>query len=177
MGLLRNGLQRGRGALAAGRRFAAEVPKTVEPGQTPTTYPLVYGRAEETVMSPYKGGPVYLWLRSSIVWLRRFPGRHWMRWIEHNSDYQKMCLRGMPEFHIDPTKNRWRYYIDTSYYGGMLDKSHEDFYRYIMLYPAIAFFLHCTWCRIKEHQSLQIQSDKSDAVSHRTWVSTSFFPF
>ena len=53
-------------------------------------------------------GPVYLWLRSSIVWLRRFPGRHWMRWIEHNSDYQKMCLRGMPEFHIDPTKNRWR---------------------------------------------------------------------
>ena len=53
-------------------------------------------------------GPVYLWLRSSIVWLRRFPGRHWMRWIERNSDYQKMCLMGMPEFHIDPTKNRWR---------------------------------------------------------------------
>lgn len=101
-------------------------------------------------MSPYKGGPVHLWLRSSIVWLRRFPGRHWMRWIERNSDYQKMCLMGMPEFHIDPTKNRWRYYIDTSYYGGMLDKSHEDFYRYILLYPAIAFFLHCTWCRIKE---------------------------
>jgi hypothetical protein len=31
-----------------------------------------------------------------------------MRWIERNSDYQKMCLMGMPEFHIDPTKNRWR---------------------------------------------------------------------
>ena len=41
-----------------------------------------------------------------------------------------------------------RYYIDTSYYGGMLDKSHEDFYRYILLYPAIAFFLHCTWCLV-----------------------------
>lgn len=120
------------------------------PAQVTTTYPQVYGRVEETVMSPYKGGPVYLWLRSSIVWLRRFPGRHWMRWIERNSDYQKMCLMGMPEFHIDPTKNRWRYYIDTSYYGGMLDKSHEDFYRYILLYPAIAFFLHCTWCRIKD---------------------------
>ncbi|CAL1162574.1 unnamed protein product [Cladocopium goreaui] len=134
-----------------GRRFAAQVPKTVEPTQVTTTYPQVYGRVEETVMSPYKGGPVYLWLRSSIVWLRRFPGRHWMRWIERNSDYQKMCLMGMPEFHIDPTKNRWRYYIDTSYYGGMLDKSHEDFYRYILLYPAIAFFLHCTWCRIKDN--------------------------
>ncbi len=23
-----------------------------------------------------------------------------------------------------------RYYVDTSYYGGMLDKAHEDFYRY-----------------------------------------------
>lgn len=44
-----------------------------------------------------------------------------------------------------------RYYIDTSYYGGMLDKSHEDFYRYIMLYPAIAFFFHCIWCRIKDN--------------------------
>ncbi|CAL1126053.1 unnamed protein product [Cladocopium goreaui] len=136
-----------------GRRFFADVPKAVQPseGQVTPTYPQVYGRVEETVMSPYKGGPVYLWLRSSIVWLRRFPGRHWMRWIERNSDYQKMCLMGMPEFHIDPTKNRWRYYIDTSYYGGMLDKSHEDFYRYILLYPAIAFFLHCTWCRIKDN--------------------------
>lgn len=139
--------------LAAGRRFFADVPKAVQPastGQVTPTYPAVYGRCEETVMSPYKGGPVYLWLRSSIVWLRRFPGRHWIRWLYFNWDYQKMCLIGMPEMHIDPTKNRWRYYIDTSYYGGMLDKSHEDFNRYIMLYPAIAFFLHCTWCRIKD---------------------------
>ncbi|CAK9006192.1 unnamed protein product [Durusdinium trenchii] len=132
-------------------RFAAQVPKTVEPSGVTPTYPAVYGRCEETVMSPYKGGPVYLWLRSSIVWLRRFPGRHWIRWLYFNWDYQKMCLIGMPEMHIDPTKNRWRYYIDTSYYGGMLDKSHEDFNRYIMLYPAIAFFLHCTWCRIKDN--------------------------
>ncbi|CAE7235339.1 unnamed protein product [Symbiodinium microadriaticum] len=57
----------------------------------------------------------------------------------------------MPEIHIDPTKNRWRYYIDTSYYGGMLDKSHEDFYRYIMMYPTLAFFFHCVWCRIKDN--------------------------
>mmetsp|Transcript_1921 Transcript_1921/g.2016 ORF Transcript_1921/g.2016 Transcript_1921/m.2016 type:complete len:170 (-) Transcript_1921:113-622(-) len=138
---------------AASCRFFADVSKAVEPSQNQVTqtYPAVYGRVEETVMSPYKGGPVYLWLRSSIVWLRRFPGRHWMRWVERNSDYQKQCLMGMPEFHIDPTKNRWRYYIDTSYYGGMLDKSHEDFYRYIMLYPAIAFFFHCIWCRIKDN--------------------------
>ena len=131
------------------RRFAAEVPKKLDSTAVAETYLAVYGRCEETVMSPYKGGPVYLWLRSSIVWLRRYPGRHWMRWIERNWDYQKMCLVGMPEFHIDPTKNRWRYYIDTSYYGGMLDKSHEDFYRYIALYPAIAFFLHCAWARAK----------------------------
>eukprot|EP00930_Biecheleria_cincta_P048725 TRINITY_DN3399_c0_g3_i2.p1 TRINITY_DN3399_c0_g3~~TRINITY_DN3399_c0_g3_i2.p1 ORF type:complete len:166 (-),score=22.36 TRINITY_DN3399_c0_g3_i2:88-585(-) len=130
------------------RTFAAQVPKPVD---AEPTYPLVYGRCEETVMSPYKGGPVYLWLRSSILWLRRVPGRHWIRWIERNWDYQKMCLMGVPEMHIDPTKNRWRYYVDTSYYGGMLDKSHEDFYRYILMYPALAFFFHCTWCRIKDN--------------------------
>ena len=136
--------------LVAGRRlFAAQVPKTVEPPSQ--AYPLAYGRVEETVMSPFKGGPVYLWLRSTIVWLRRVPGRHWIRWLERNWDYQKMCLMGMPEIHIDPTKNRWRYYIDTSYYGGMLDKSHEDFYRYIMMYPTLAFFFHCVWCRIKDN--------------------------
>ena len=147
MGLL-SGVSRRKMLRASRRLFAAEVPKTVEP---PTqTYPMVYGRVEETVMSPYKGGPVYLWLRSTIVWLRRVPGRHWIRWMERNWDYQKMCMMGMPELHIDPTKNRWRYYIDTSYYGGMLDKSHEDFYRYIMLYPTLAFFFHCVWCRVKE---------------------------
>merc|ERR1719235_2635245 len=88
-------------------------------------YPKVYGSVEETVMSPYKGGPVYLWLRSSYTWLRRYPGRHWMRWLERNWDFQKMCMMGVPEHHIDPTKNRWRYMIDTSYYGGMMDKAHE----------------------------------------------------
>merc|ERR1719293_60287 len=135
---------------AAGcRAFAAEVPTTkVEVAQT---YPQVYGRCEETVMSPYKGGPVYLWLRSTIVWLRRYPGRHWIRWLERNWEFQKMCLQGMPEIHIDPTKNRWRYYVDTSYYGGMLDKSHEDFYRYIMLYPSLAFFFYYVWARIKDN--------------------------
>merc|ERR1712066_587187 len=87
------------------------------------------------------GGPVYLWLRATIVWLRRVPGRHWIRWLERNWDFQKFCMQGMPELHIDPTKNRWRYYVDTSYYGGMIDKAMEDFYRYIMMYPALAFFL------------------------------------
>mmetsp|Transcript_27226 Transcript_27226/g.50996 ORF Transcript_27226/g.50996 Transcript_27226/m.50996 type:complete len:165 (+) Transcript_27226:55-549(+) len=148
MGLLRGASQQ-KMMRASRRLFAAEVPKTLDP---PTqTYPLVYGRVEETVMSPYKGGPVYLWLRSSIVWLRRVPGRHWIRWLDRNWDYQKMALMGMPEFHIDPTKNRWRYYIDTGYYGGMLDKSHEDFYRYIMMYPTLAFFFHCIWCRVKDN--------------------------
>merc|ERR1719168_570717 len=60
--------------------------------------------------------------------------------MERNFDFQKMAMMGIPEMHIDPTKNRWRYYVDTSYYGGMLDKSHEDFYRYVMLYPALAYF-------------------------------------
>ncbi|CAE8680459.1 unnamed protein product [Polarella glacialis] len=151
MTLLRTSTGRFLGRAVGGHRFfAAAVPKTVDE-VTAQTYPQVYGRCEETVMSPYKGGPVYLWLRSSILWLRRVPGRHWIRWIERNWDYQKMCLVGMPEMHIDPTKNRWRYMIDTSYYGGMLDKSHEDFYRYIMMYPALAFFFHCTWCRIKDN--------------------------
>ena len=72
------------------------------------TFPVTYGLICLTFVAIPWPGPVYLWLRSSIVWLRRFPGRHWMRWIERNSDYQKMCLMGMPEFHIDPTKNRWR---------------------------------------------------------------------
>mmetsp|Transcript_50242 Transcript_50242/g.78538 ORF Transcript_50242/g.78538 Transcript_50242/m.78538 type:complete len:165 (-) Transcript_50242:83-577(-) len=120
-------------------------------GTEPPAYPQTYGTVEETVMSPYKGGPVYLWLRSSYIWFRRSPGRHWMRWLERNWDFQKMCMMGVPEHHIDPTKNRWRYYVDTSYYGGMLDKSHEDFYRYILLYPAIAGYIFMMWIRIKDN--------------------------
>ena len=133
--------------------FSTEVAKTTAETQPieAVTYPLVYGRCEETVMSPYKGGPVYLWLRSSILWLRRYPGRHWQRWLFRNWDFQKMCMQGMPEHHIDPTKNRWRYYVDTSYYGGMLDKAHEDFNRYILMYPALAYFFYCTWTRIKDN--------------------------
>jgi len=107
--------------------------------------------AQETVMSPYKGGPVYLWLRSSIIWTRRVLGRHWIRWLERNWDFQKMCMQGMPEMHIDPTKNRWRYMVDTSYYGGMLDKAHEDFYRYICMYPALAMFFYYCVSRIKDN--------------------------
>merc|ERR1711972_1129382 len=107
------------------RSFSAQVPKVAAASTEQPTYPLVYGSVEETVMSPYKGGPVYLWLRSSIIWSRRVLGRHWIRWLERNWDFQKMCMQGMPEMHIDPTKNRWRYMVDTSYYGGMLDKSHE----------------------------------------------------
>eukprot|EP00927_Polykrikos_kofoidii_P050757 TRINITY_DN4463_c0_g1_i1.p3 TRINITY_DN4463_c0_g1~~TRINITY_DN4463_c0_g1_i1.p3 ORF type:complete len:118 (+),score=15.77 TRINITY_DN4463_c0_g1_i1:523-876(+) len=102
-------------------------------------------------MSPYKGGPVYLWMRSSYIWLRRVPGRHWMRWLERNWDFQKMCMQGVPEMHIDPTKNRWRYMVDTSYYGGMLDKAHEDFLRYVMMYPALGFFFFVVWARIKDN--------------------------
>merc|ERR1711953_1152940 len=126
------------------RVFASET-------KAPVVYPLVYGTAEETVMSPYKGGPVYLWLRSTYIWLRRVPGRHWIRWLERNWDFQKMCMFGVPEMHIDPTKNRWRYMVDTSYYGGMLDKAHEDFCRYIMMYPALGFFFFCVWARIKDN--------------------------
>merc|ERR1711879_71048 len=131
------------------RGFASQAPKVVESSQQ--QYPLVYGTVEETVMSPYKGGPVYLWLRSSIVWARRVLGRHWMRWLERNWDFQKMAMLGMPEMHIDPTKNRWRYFVDTSYYGGMLDKAQEDVYRFILMYPALAYFFYMGWCRIKEN--------------------------
>merc|ERR1712085_1486 len=42
-------------------------------------------------------------------------------------------------------------HVDTSYYGGMLDKAHEDFYRYICMYPALAYFCYCTWCRMKDN--------------------------
>merc|ERR1712113_1073216 len=104
--------------------------------------PQVYGSVEETVMSPYKGGPVYLWLRSSIIWTRRVLGRHWIRWLERNWDFQKMCMQGIPEMHIDPTKNRWRY---------MLDTSHEDAWRYIMMYPVMAYFFFYVWSRIKDN--------------------------
>uniref|UniRef100_A0A6T1MUK4 Uncharacterized protein n=1 Tax=Alexandrium monilatum TaxID=311494 RepID=A0A6T1MUK4_9DINO len=133
------------------RGFAEAAKEVAKPAAEAPTYPLVYGRVEETVMSPYKGGPVYLWLRSTGVWLRRYPGRHWIRWIERNWDFQKMCMQGMPEMHIDPTKNRWRYYVDTGYYGGMLDKAHEDFYRYILIYPATLYFLYMVWTRIKDN--------------------------
>lgn len=83
------------------RGFSSQVPKVVDHQQV---YPMVYGSVEETVMSPYKGGPVYLWLRSSIIWTRRVLGRHWIRWLERNWDFEKMCMQGMPEMHIDPTK-------------------------------------------------------------------------
>eukprot|EP00929_Paragymnodinium_shiwhaense_P076929 TRINITY_DN395_c0_g3_i1.p1 TRINITY_DN395_c0_g3~~TRINITY_DN395_c0_g3_i1.p1 ORF type:complete len:182 (-),score=45.21 TRINITY_DN395_c0_g3_i1:80-574(-) len=132
------------------RPFASTSPATTT-GSQPALYPQVYGTVEETVMSPYKGGPVYLWLRSTYIWLRRVPGRHWIRWLERNWDFQKMCMMGVPEMNIDPTKNRWRYMIDTSYYGGMLDKSHEDFYRYILMYPALAFYVFLMYVRIKEN--------------------------
>merc|ERR1711879_250149 len=94
-------------ARLAARAFSAEAAK-----QAPAVYPQVYGTCEETVMSPYKGGPVYLWLRSTYIWLRRVVGRHWIRWLERNWDFQKMCMFGVPEMHIDPTKNRWRYMVD-----------------------------------------------------------------
>ena len=74
-----------------------------------------------------------------------------MRWLERNWDFQKMCMMGVPELHIDPTKNRSRYMVDTSYYGGMLDKTQEDFYGMFMMYPAFAFFVFCVYARIKEN--------------------------
>merc|ERR1719235_1511818 len=113
-------------------------------------------------MSPYKGGPVYLWLRSTYIWLRRVPGRHWTRWLERNWDFQKMCMFGVPEMHIDPTKNRWRYYVDTSYYGGMMDKAHEDFWRYIMMYPALGFFFFIAYARFKEERQGQLPREVED---------------
>merc|ERR1711862_556656 len=96
-----------------GVRFASSMPPAPW-GQ----YPHPYGSVEETVMSPYKGGPVYLWLRSTLIWTRRILGRHMNRWLMSNWCFQKMAMFGVPEFHIDPVKNRWRFYIDTSYYGG-----------------------------------------------------------
>merc|ERR1711924_202489 len=63
------------------RAFAAG---TEPPAAGGSAYPQTYGTVEETVMSPYKGGPVYLWLRSSYIWFRRSPGRYWMRWLERN---------------------------------------------------------------------------------------------
>merc|ERR1719337_435825 len=59
-----------------------------------------------TVMSPYQGGPVYLWLRSSWIYIRRHMGRHLLRWIDRNWDYQRACMYGCPEMHIDPTTRR-----------------------------------------------------------------------
>eukprot|EP00928_Gymnodinium_smaydae_P019972 TRINITY_DN176_c0_g7_i1.p1 TRINITY_DN176_c0_g7~~TRINITY_DN176_c0_g7_i1.p1 ORF type:complete len:168 (+),score=41.88 TRINITY_DN176_c0_g7_i1:77-580(+) len=136
----------------AGRSFASAGGAVEAAKKAPIAeYPQVYGTVHETVMSPYKGGPVYLWLRSTWIWLRRVPGRHWIRWLERNWDFQKMCMFGVPEIHIDPTKNRWRYYVDTSYYGGMLDKAQEDFWRYIMMYPALGFFFFIAWARFKEN--------------------------
>jgi len=73
----------------------------------------------------------------------------WGTW--GNWDFQKMCMFGVPEMHIDPTKNRWRYMIDTSYYGGFYEKALEDWWRYIMLYPACGFFVFVVYCRIKEN--------------------------
>merc|ERR1719335_1701752 len=147
-------LLRRAGAATSRRAFASQASSEVvaaKPEAGAPAYPLVYGTVHETVMSPYKGGPVYLWPRSTYIWLRRVPGRHWTRWLERNWDFQKMCMFGVPEHHIDPTKNRWRYYVDTSYYGGMLDKAHEDFYRYIMLYPAIAMWFFAIYVRVKDN--------------------------
>lgn len=103
----------------------------------------------ETCMSPYKGGPVYQYIRTNWTWLRRDVGRIPLRWLERNWDWEKMACYGVPELHIDPTKNKWRYMIDTSYYGGLMDKLHEDFVRYIAIYPCLAFFflnIYARWC-------------------------------
>merc|ERR1712032_596553 len=80
-------------------------------------------------------------------------GRHWIRWLDRNWDFQKMCMFGVPEMHIDPQKNKWRYHIDTSYYGGFMEKAHEDFYRYILIYPGTGFFLFTVWVRIRKTTS------------------------
>merc|ERR1719376_1155622 len=50
-----------------------------------------------------------------------------------------MMLTGVPELHIDPHKNAWRYYVDTSYYAGPMDKVMEDLIRGVFPYPLIAF--------------------------------------
>mmetsp|Transcript_59629 Transcript_59629/g.141894 ORF Transcript_59629/g.141894 Transcript_59629/m.141894 type:complete len:168 (+) Transcript_59629:89-592(+) len=134
---------------AAGRNFASEAKPPAFPEPVKPTYPYPYGTAEETVMSPFKGGPVYLWLRASYLWLRRWPGRHWMRWLDRNWDWQKMAMLGVPECHIDPTKNRWRYFVDTSMYNGMMAKVHEDFHRYVLLYPFWGLFIVAAWGRFR----------------------------
>merc|ERR1719263_2769758 len=146
MSLVRGACRIGR-PQASLRAFASKPPAVPE-----QSYPLVYGTVDEgTVMSPYKGGPVYCWLRSTYIWLRRRPGRHWIRWLDRNWDFQKMTMFGVPELHIDPTKNRWRYMIDTSYYGGFMEKAHEDWSRYAMMYPALGFFTFVVYARMKEN--------------------------
>ena len=73
------------------------------------------------------------------------PGGICLARVNHSQSFSFSLPQGPKTDWFNPLG---RYYIDTSYYGGMLDKSHEDFYRYILLYPAIAFFLHCTWCLV-----------------------------
>lgn len=104
---------------------------------------------ERTVLSPFAGGPIYQWLRLSSITFRRDYLRRVNRWLDRNWDWERMLAVGVPELHHDPHKNGWRYYVDTSYYAGMIDKATEDLIRGFWAYPLIAFGIFFTHARLK----------------------------
>jgi len=103
---------------------------------------------ERTVVSPFAGGPIYQWLRLSSISFRRDYLRRVNRFIDRNLDFERMLAIGTPELHLDPHKNGWRYYVDSSYYAGMIDKATEDWIRGFLAYPLLAlglFYVHIRW--------------------------------
>eukprot|EP00397_Hematodinium_sp_SG-2012_P043535 GEMP01048413.1.p1 GENE.GEMP01048413.1~~GEMP01048413.1.p1 ORF type:complete len:131 (+),score=14.76 GEMP01048413.1:30-395(+) len=113
---------------------------------------------ERTVMSPFAGGPVYQWLRTASIGLRRNYARRPVRWLRRNWDFEKMAMTGVPELHLDPHKNGWRYYVDTSYYGGIMDKVAEDLIRGVFIYPIIAFCIYIQHQRWKDNNKYDVFS-------------------
>lgn len=110
---------------------------------------------QRTVMSPYAGGPVYQWIRHSFVSLRRDVLRRPQRWLDRNWCMERNFAVGVPELHLDPHKNGWRYYVDSSWYAGMIDKTFEDSIRGFWMYPLMAFLImyqHHRWCENNKYE-------------------------
>mmetsp|Transcript_8405 Transcript_8405/g.20887 ORF Transcript_8405/g.20887 Transcript_8405/m.20887 type:complete len:145 (-) Transcript_8405:155-589(-) len=91
-----------------------------------------------TIMSPYQGGPIYQWLRASIIKGRRDIYREPSRWLHWNWESTRHAFYGVPPLNLEPSKNSWRYFIETSYYGGLQDKVWEGIYFYWVTYPIVA---------------------------------------
>jgi len=105
---------------------------------------------QRTVVSPFAGGPIYQWLRAGSITLRRDYIRRPGRWIERNWDMERLFAVGTPPLHLDPNKNGWRYYVDSSYYAGMIDKTFEDSIRSLWAYPLIAMLIFYQHKELKE---------------------------